>query len=215
MPRARLFGNAILTFFAKISTGYWNLFDPTNGFTAVHRTALERIPFAKISNRYFFESDLLFRLNTVRAVVWDMPMKAVYADEESNLRIGSVIVPFLAGHLRNGMLRFFFNYLLRDFSFASAQVLIGLPAVLFGIVFGGLEWHRSVTTGVAASSGTVMVAALPLLIGMQQLMSALSYDMSNIPKVPLQRFTTSVEPNCQAIGGMGALAASEQVANGG
>lgn len=36
MPAMRLFGNAGLSFLAKLSTGYWNIFDPTNGYTAIH-----------------------------------------------------------------------------------------------------------------------------------------------------------------------------------
>lgn len=81
MPPVRLFGNAVLSFLTKISTGYWDLFDPTNGFTAIHRDVAARLPMAKISRRYFFETDILFRLNTLRAVVVDIPMSAVYADE--------------------------------------------------------------------------------------------------------------------------------------
>jgi dolichol-phosphate mannosyltransferase len=40
MPRTRLFGNAVLSFLTKLSSGYWSIFDPTNGFTAVHVAAL-------------------------------------------------------------------------------------------------------------------------------------------------------------------------------
>ena len=63
MPTTRIFGNAILSLMAKLSTGYWDIFDPTNGYTAIHAGIAELLPFSKISHRYFFESDLLFRLN--------------------------------------------------------------------------------------------------------------------------------------------------------
>lgn len=76
MPPVRLFGNAVLSFLAKLSTGYWDLFDPTNGYTAIHSDVVSQFPFDKISNRYFFETDMLFRLNTFRAVVIDIPMDA-------------------------------------------------------------------------------------------------------------------------------------------
>ena len=85
MPKIRILGNLVLSFFAKISTGYWQIFDPNNGFTAVHISALKRIPLYKVSKRYFFESDMLFRLSIIRAVVWDVPMDAKYGDEKSNL----------------------------------------------------------------------------------------------------------------------------------
>ena len=91
MPTVRLLGNAVLSFFNKISSGYWNLFDPTNGYTAIHRDVAACLPFGRISRRYFFESDMLFRLNTLRAVVVDIPMHASYGDEVSNLRISKVV----------------------------------------------------------------------------------------------------------------------------
>ena len=188
MPRGRLFGNAVLTFFAKVSTGYWQSFDPTNGFTAIHSTALRRLPLEKMANRYFFESDMLFRLNTIRAVVCDVPMRAVYGTERSNLRIGAIVVPFLIGHFRNAIRRFAFNYILRDFSIASTQALIGMPALLFGVTFGAVKWSQSIASGVPASSGTVMVSALPLIVGLQLLLAALGYDIASVPTTPLQKF---------------------------
>lgn len=87
MPATRLIGNALLSFVTKFSTGYWEVFDPTNGFTAIHARVAAELPFEKIAPGYFFESDLLFRLGTLRAVVVEVPMAARYEDEESNLRI--------------------------------------------------------------------------------------------------------------------------------
>ena len=87
MPRIRLLGNAVLSFMSKASSGYWHVFDPTNGYTAISATALRLLPLDKIADRYFFESDVLFRLGTVRAVVKDIPMVAVYQDEPSSLSV--------------------------------------------------------------------------------------------------------------------------------
>src|SRR3990167_585640 len=63
MPTLRLFGNALLSLITKLSTGYWDLFDPTNGYTAIHAAVAKHLPLEKISQGYFFESDILFRLN--------------------------------------------------------------------------------------------------------------------------------------------------------
>src|SRR5690606_26049650 len=57
MPRMRILGNAVLSFMTKISSGYWDLFDPTNGYTAIHARVLAKLPLRKISQRYFFETD--------------------------------------------------------------------------------------------------------------------------------------------------------------
>ena len=78
MPLIRLFGNSVLSFVSKLASGYWNVMDPTNGFTAIHASVLKVLPLEKIDERYFFESDMLFRLNTVRAVVKELPMEASY-----------------------------------------------------------------------------------------------------------------------------------------
>ncbi|WP_374396041.1 glycosyltransferase family 2 protein [Sphingopyxis sp.] len=186
MPRVRLYGNAALSFMTKLSSGYWGIFDPTNGYTAIHAAALERIEFANVSERYFFETDMLINLGNARAVVADVPMEAVYADEVSNLRIRNELWPFLRTHLREVVKRIFYTYFLRDFSPATLQLLIGAIFLLFGTIYGAAEWYRSVSTGEVASTGTVMIAVLPIILGVQLLLNFLAFDMANEPKVPIQ-----------------------------
>jgi glycosyltransferase involved in cell wall biosynthesis len=187
MPAVRLFGNAALSFLAKLSTGYWEIFDPTNGYTAIHGKVAAALPLDKVSRRFFFESDLLFRLNIARAVVWDVPMHARYGDERSNLKIGRALVEFAAKNLRNMGKRLFYNYFLRSFSAASLALMLGPPLALFGTGFGLYRWLLSFERGTPATSGTVMLAALPVLVGVQLTLAFLSYDMGNTPKVPLQK----------------------------
>ena len=185
MPFVRLFGNAVLSFLSKLSTGYWGLFDPTNGYTALSCRVVPLLALDKISNRYFFETDMLFRLNSVGAVVRDIPMAARYADEVSNLRISKVIPEFSIAHLRNFLKRIFYNYYLRDFSIASIALLAAVPLLCFGIGFGTLKWWVSIATGVVATSGEVMLAVLPLTVGFHLLLAFVSYDMMNVAKEPL------------------------------
>ncbi len=187
MPSIRLFGNACLSFVSKLVSGYWNIMDPTNGFTAIHRGALSLLPLDKLDNRYFFESDLLFRLNTIRAVVTDIPMSSHYADEESNLRVSKVLLKFPRLYIQRFFKRIFYNYILRDFTPASLELLFGISLFAFGTVFGLYSWYIGSMTGVPATTGTVMIAALPIIIGFQLLLAALSYDMNNLPKDPLQK----------------------------
>ena len=185
MPTIRLFGNAVLSFFAKFSSGYYHLFDPTNGYTAISSTAAQMLPFSKISRRYFFESDMLFRLNTIGAVVVDVPMSAVYADEASNLRIHKILFPFLKGHLSNFLKRVFYSYLLRGFSIASLELVVGLIFVMFGVGFGIYAWRTASLAHNFASSGEVMISALPIILGVQLILSFLNYDMENKPNKSL------------------------------
>lgn len=185
MPPMRLFGNAMLSLITKFSCGYWSCMDPTNGYTAVHTSVLRKLPLEKIDKRYFFETDMLYHLNTIRAVVRDVPMDAVYGDEISNLRIKHVLPEFLRKHTSRFFKRYTYLYLLRDFNIGSLYSILGIILCFWGIVFGGIHWSHSLVTGVIASSGTVMAAALPLIIGIQFLIAFLHYDVSHIPHEPL------------------------------
>lgn len=187
MPPVRLLGNAVLSFLTKLSSGYWQVFDPNNGYTAIHATALRLLPLDALDERYFFESDMLFRLNVARAVVRDIPMDAVYGDEASSLRVHEVLPRFAAKHLRNFAKRVVYSYYLRDFNLASIEAPLGLAALAFGVLFGGAHWLAAFNGAPYASAGTVMVAALPVIVGTQMLLSALNYDVQNVPSVPLAR----------------------------
>lgn len=187
MPLARLFGNGALSFLTKLSSGYWTIFDPTNGYTAMHRSVGERIVDRNIDKRYFFETDMLLNLYLMRAVVQDVPMAAVYGIERSNLRIRRVAFPFLMKNLRNAARRFFVHYLIRDFSLATVEAIVGVLLLAFGTIFGFAFWLRSYFEGVAATPGQVMIAALPILSGTQLLLSALNFDMRNVPTTPRQQ----------------------------
>jgi glycosyltransferase involved in cell wall biosynthesis len=185
MPLIRLFGNAILSFMTKLSSGYWTVFDPTNGYTAIHAKVAAHLPMDKISNRYFFETDMLFRLNTLRAVVVDIPMDAVYGDEKSNLCISKILVEFLGKHIRNFAKRIFYNYFLRDMTLASIELIVGAALLLFGVIFGGVSWFNAVANNTATPLGTIMLAALPVLLGIQFLLAFLGFDIANVPRRPI------------------------------
>ena len=187
MPCIRLIGNAALSFITKLSSGYWNIMDPTNGYVAIHQRVLAEMPFEKISPRYFFESDMLFRLNTLGAVVEDVPMDASYHHPHSSLLVGQVWLSFLIKNLSNATKRIFYSHFLRNFSVASVELVIGGLCLLFGVVFGTDRWWHSMATGIPVTSGTVMLAGLPVMVGTQLLLSFMAYDMRNTPQVPLHK----------------------------
>jgi dolichol-phosphate mannosyltransferase len=187
MPLVRLAGNIVLSFVSKLSTGYWQLFDPNNGFTAIDARVLEMIPLDDVDAGYFFESDMLFRLNTLRAVVQDVPMRARYGDEKSSVRLPQASLLFAVRHTMNFFKRLFYNYFLRGFSVASVEWVVGPLALGFGLVFGLGQWLGSIESGVAATAGTVMLASLPTIVGMQMLLSAIHFDIGSEPVVPLCR----------------------------
>lgn len=185
MPPLRRLGNLGLSFMAKASAGYWDIFDPTNGYTAIHADVAAKLPYRSISERYFFETDMLFRLNVMRAVVADVPMDARYGDEVSGLKISQVVFEFFFKHLRNFGKRIGYNYFLRDLSIASLELLAAVVLLGFGSAFGGWHWLQSATSGVPATTGTVMISALSVLVGIQLLLSFLGYDIANMPRRPM------------------------------
>lgn len=187
MPRTRLIGNSCLSLINKIVNGYWNVVDPTNGFTAIHIDALKLIPLHKIDNRYFFESDMLFRLSVLRAVVKDVAIPAIYGNEESNLKIGKVLWEFPLKYTNRFFKRFFYNYLLRDFNAGTIQLLGGVMAIMAGLAFGIYHWIVSYQAMVATPTGTVMISTLLIILGFQLLLGALNFDVQNIPNNPIQR----------------------------
>lgn len=186
MPKTRIFGNAVLSLMSKVSTGYWSITDPTNGFTAIHKSVLSRVHLDKLRKRFFFESDLLFRLSLIRAVVQDVALPARYGNEKSNLKIRKTIIEFPVRHAINYLKRIFYLYYLREWSISSIELPFGLILFFGGMVFGITKWIESAVSGVAATVGAVMLSAVPLILGFQLLLAFISYDVSAEPKKPRQ-----------------------------
>jgi glycosyltransferase involved in cell wall biosynthesis len=184
MPIIRRVGNAGLSFLTKAASGYWNIFDPTNGYTAIHATIISLLNTSRMHKRYFFESSVLIELGMIRAVARDVLIPARYHNEESSLSEWKAFFEFpprlLAGFLR----RLLIQYFLRDFSIFSMLLLSGVMFSSFGLVFGLYHWYISSITNTIASTGTVMIAVLPLILGSQLLIQAMIVDMQNIPIEP-------------------------------
>jgi glycosyltransferase involved in cell wall biosynthesis len=185
MPVDRLIGNAILSLVSKLSSGYWNVLDPTNGYTAISREALLALDLDAVDDRYFFESSMLIELGMVRAVVVDVPMPARYGDEQSHLSPARVAATFARRHAHHITRRFIHRHLLADFSPVSVMLAVALPALLFGSLFGAWAWLRSVRHGIPATAGTVMLAAFTTAFGLFGLVQAMIYDLLSVPQRPL------------------------------
>jgi glycosyltransferase involved in cell wall biosynthesis len=182
MPFVRLVGNSALSLINKLVSGYWNIMDPTNGFTAIHASMLEKINITKLENDYFFESDMLFRLGLNRAVVQDIPMASKYADEESNLSITKVLLSFPTRYLSRLKKRIFFQYFLRDFNLGSLFLISGFPMFLFGLTYGSFYWLKALKTSQDTPLGTIMVATLTIILGFQSIIFFLQQDIISTPK---------------------------------
>ena len=194
MPWVRLIGNSALSFINKAVSGYWNTMDPTNGFTAIHANVVRLMPIKAIAKRYFFESDMLFRLGTFRAVVHEVPMKSIYQSEKSNLSVGKTLLTFPMKFLRRFVLRIGYNYFVRDFNVLLASVVDRHDFVdLWRLVW----YHQLDAIGRAANchtDGYDHASVLPIIMGFQLLLAAISFDVANIPKNPVYPALDDIPP---------------------
>ena len=179
MPKIRLIGNSILSFVLKAVSGFWNIMDPTNGYTAISGAVLNNINLEKLSERYFFESDMLINLNFQRCIVKDVPIPALYDDEESSLSITRTLFQFPFYLIKGFSKRIFLKYYIYDFNMASIYLIFGLPLWLWGLSFGTYQWWWHIDHNILASAGTVMLAVLPLILGTQFLLQAIQIDIES------------------------------------
>jgi glycosyltransferase involved in cell wall biosynthesis len=176
MPRHRVFGNVLMSFMTKAASGYWGLFDPLNGYTAVHRQALERVDFDFVAQRYDFENDFLIHLNILRVPARDVPIPALYGDEVSGIRIGRVGWAMLAKLWRGFWRRIWRKYVLQSFSPVALLLFSGLALLGLGLAVGVFVVVNTLGPPVA-SAGTVLLSVGPLLSGLHLLISAMVLDI--------------------------------------
>ena len=184
MPIIRRVGNLGLSFLTKAATGYWNCFDPTNGYFAIRAEMLAQLPLERIDRGYFFETSMLANLYLLDAFILDIPMPARYRGERSSMSIRRVLIEFPAKLLTTVLRRLLLKYYLFDFSMVSVYLLTGIPLILFGLIFGSVKWIQYLQLGVPAPTGTVILPTLALILGIQILLSAIEIDMNAAPKSP-------------------------------
>jgi dolichol-phosphate mannosyltransferase len=182
MPKLRLLGSLALTALTKLASGYWHIFDPQNGYIACRSTVLKRLNLDRIARDYFFENDMLINLNIIGARVVDVPMPARYAGERSSMSIPKVLMRFPSRLFLGYWRRIVERFVMRDFSPMVLFLLSGIMMMTFGSVFGGWAWWESYQTGVVASSGTIMLAALPFILGFQLVLQAIMLDIQSTPR---------------------------------
>ncbi len=186
MPKVRFVGNFFLSFLTKASSGYWSVFDPTNGFTAIHRTALKLLKLEKIETRYFFESDMLFRLGTVEAVVQDAPMVAKYGEEVSGLNAGQELVRFGGKHITRFFKRIGYKYFLRGMSGGTLFLILFIILFLISAIYSAALISQSLVTGIPSSPGEAVLGAALFLLAIQMAVAFLVIDMQPYSGEPLQ-----------------------------
>jgi glycosyltransferase involved in cell wall biosynthesis len=185
MPFIRRVGNMGLAFLAKLATGYWNIFDPTNGFNAIRAEALAELPLEKLDRTYYFETSMLANLYLIGAVVKDVPMPARYKGEVSSLLIHRILFEFPQKLFTTFIRRLVLKNFIYDFSMGTIYLVTGVPLLILGLIFGIYKWIQYATAGIPAPTGTVMIPTLSVLLGIQLLLSAVEIDLRSVPTEPL------------------------------
>lgn len=187
MPIVRRIGNLGLSFLTKAATGYWNIFDPTNGYFAIRAEMLAQLSLDRIDKGYYFETSMLSRLYLRDAFVQDVTIPARYRNEVSSLSIRRVLFEFPYKLTRTLIKRIILKYFIFDFSMMSIYLLTGIPLLLFGLIFGITKWIQYAELGIAAPTGTVILPTLSVILAIQILLSAIEIDLNAAPRKAISK----------------------------
>lgn len=199
MPVVRRIGNFGLTFLAKAASGFWNISDPTNGYIAIRRGALEILHIGSLHKRYFFEIGLLVQLNIIRAVARDVPVPARYDNEPSSLNPLQILFSFPPKLALAFVKRIWWRYFIYDINMVTLFLVTGLALLLGGGGFGALKWTENFSSGGNHPAGTIALAMLPVVLGFQLLLQALVLDVIDKPDEPVSNLMVGILPAPQPL----------------
>lgn len=183
MPRNRVFGNFVLTFLTKLASGYWQIFDVENGYTAIRASALEKINLDQIATDHFFINDMLVHLNIENSRVKDVAMPSIYGTKQSTIVMWRAILLFPIMLVRRFFFRIFRKYVIFNFHPISLFLFSGLLLFGFGFLIGLYLLGRNIFSGGGATpTGLVMISVVPLFLGFQLLLQAIVLDIQETPK---------------------------------
>ncbi|WP_046755622.1 glycosyltransferase family 2 protein [Kordia jejudonensis] len=182
MPWVRKIGNFGLSFLTKVASGYWNNFDPTNGFFAIKVDNLKLLDFDNIHNDYYFETSLIAELYLTDAKIKDVPMPAFYGDEKSSMQVWKMPFIFLPKLFKTFVKRLVKSYFIYDFNIGSLYILVGFPMFMFGLVYGIYNWWYYTHIDTFAPTGTIMLITLCIILGFQLILQAIQFDILRAPK---------------------------------
>ena len=177
MPRHRRVGNIIVTILTKFSTGYYSIFDTQNGYVVYTNDIVKRIPWDLVGDRYEYENTILIGLSIIDAKIGDYPIPAIYNNEKSTIKLFSTTTRVLHVLFKGFWQRIYYKYILYGFHPIALFLFCGLFFLVAGVGIGGWILFSKIITGTVPTSGTVMLAVLPMLVGLQMLLTALVMDV--------------------------------------
>jgi glycosyltransferase involved in cell wall biosynthesis len=177
IPHSRFLGNAVLSLFTKVASGYWHVADSQAGYTALSLAALRRLDLERIYRRYGFPNDLLVHLNVVNARVRDVVSRPIYGvGERSGIRIHAV-APRISWLLFKGFWwRMKEKYVIRDFHPLVFFYVLGALMTTIGLALGVVVAVSRLFFSNQITTPTIVLVALLLISGTQFTLFAMWFD---------------------------------------
>lgn len=179
MPLLRLIGNSSLGFITRLSTGYWELFDPTNGFIALRADLFESLFLEKVDNRYFFETDLLFRCSLSNVLIQEVYMEPIYLKNGiSSLNPLFEIINFSIKNLIIFFKRICYQYFLFEINPGSIQLLLSIFSGLISFFTISKSIYINIILDDYTPVGDLTLFLASIIISIQMFLGFIYYDTS-------------------------------------
>ena len=177
MSRWRRFGNSLLTFLTKVASGYWQMMDPQNGYTAISTKALKVLPLDEVYQGYGYCNNLLVWLNIYGMRVQDVAIPARYGREKSGIKYSTYIPRVSNLLLGNFFLRLKTKYIQMSFHPLTFFYLAGAVLAPLGFIGGLITLWEKFVLGVPVLFMHGGISLLMFVFGMQFLFFAMLFDM--------------------------------------
>lgn len=179
IPKKRYFGNSILSILTKLASGYWRISDTQTGYTAISKSALNRINIYDIYKSYGMPNDLLVKLNIAMCTIKEVEIKPVYnVGEQSKMKIFKVIPTVSLLLIKSFFKRIWIKYLIRSFHPMFVLYHIGILLVILAIPFG-YKLFDIFISGKDANPITVLGFIFLFFSGFQSFLFAMWMDIQD------------------------------------
>jgi len=185
MPFTRRLANIAFSALHKAATGYWRIGDPANGYTAIDARALDRIGIDALADCFFFETDMLYRLNLVDAVVTDVPLPARYPGGASTLSLRRIALRFAGLTANRCLRRLRGKYFSGAWNLGSLKLSGAMATIAAAAGLAGWRWAENPLGAGALPPPYAEYACLAA--GLLLLAAAIRYDARRLARTPLSR----------------------------
>lgn len=185
MPMVRRIGNLFLNLLVRLSTGHWNIGDPTNGLVGMTAELASLMQLNKLEKRYAFETSLMGLSSIMGAKVGQIPTLIHHYDGPTSMKPFATVLP-----LSKCLTKIFFQriatcYFGRDVNLGSVWLVIFLLSFTVSVGLGYSYWTTNTSLGQPSLPGEVALALLPAIITIQSLIGFLIFDATNEVKESL------------------------------